>query len=367
MRIIVGINPISYQKIKEYVEENRYRDATEFLSVAVDNQILLEEGEGSERSSIDHFKGLNVHRVTRQSKIPSASPRFEAIASYHPGPLLSRPSHSVEQIAPPHLERLQSEVIWGQFNRVFPAVLVLRVLTNLLQAKGTQYVSLQTLYSEAGSQALALGQYLQRIDKEQGTARGRKLATALPASGRDQVKSLGRFRSQFVGYLEKRGGRLYGLCPSLSAIDIMQDPKAGYIVGITRFGYDFAALPNPILDEGRYDSTLGPEEISFYIDHIYNNLAQEFGSMKTVLEAVKEGASTPGSLDAIVQRINREWNPKVAATQRAGLVSRLSELGLLEVVWNGSRSNYRISEAGLVLLNRYQTGPDKLEREGMSR
>ncbi len=353
MRIITNIEPRNIGIIREYIEHGRYRSLAEFVDVAIQNQIALEETEATvSPAGAQQFRtavpGSALEETTAEgSHSPlETTPRISDAKK----PLLRKPSQTVKTIPPPEAQKLWSEYVWGQYNRIFPGVLALRVLANLLELNRVETVSLDELYSEAGSEARAIGKVLQQVDRAENRSRGQRLATALPVATKDAVKALTRYRTQFIGHLAKKEGKLYGLCPSLLMVDIMSGAKQGATIGITKYGLEFASLPNPILDEHRFDTTLGPEEVEFYIRHVRSSLPREFGAMKTLAQAIQSGKQSSTSLDTTVRTLDSGWSGQVVATQKAGLLGRMLELGLVEIAWTGPNSAYRCSPEGKRIL-----------------
>ena len=123
---------------------------------------------------------------------------------------------------------------------------------------------------------------------------------------------------------------------------------------LTEAGLQLARLQNPILDEkGEKGITarFTPEEVDFFIRHIREHVPAEDFAFRCVLGAVADGANSPESLDDALEKFvtKREDKPYTRAfltTQRAGVVSRLIDLGLMQRVREGVTVKYEVTAKG---------------------
>jgi hypothetical protein len=121
------------------------------------------------------------------------------------------------------------------------------------------------------------------------------------------------------------------------------------LVGITQAGVEFAKIPNPVLDDDNLDTSLNQKEVDFYLAHVKSDVKGEFAGIKWILTKINQGINERESLNS---ELNKEFaelwgaSDAVVNTQRAGLMARMFELGLLEKEKNGIYVTYHISEFG---------------------
>jgi hypothetical protein len=145
---------------------------------------------------------------------------------------------------------------------------------------------------------------------------------------------------------------LFGMLPDLKFVNAIQDEDGSFRIGLTEYGKQFAALENPVLDLGRPES-LSKEEINFLINHIADNIPNEFEHVMTVLKAINEGKQTRPELNEILKQYyvryhqGTEWSNTVVNTMRSGLMSRLNDLGLIKREKLGKNVRYHLTPEGI--------------------
>ena len=127
-----------------------------------------------------------------------------------------------------------------------------------------------------------------------------------------------------------------------------KDPK----LLLTGAGWALASLANPTLDRAsEAGGKLSEEERAFLIKHIRDNVPVEDFAIRTVLAAIEAGASNPDDLDSALrgympERTDEPFSPAFLSTQRAGAISRMTDLGLVPREREGLRVAYVVSAAG---------------------
>jgi DNA-binding HxlR family transcriptional regulator len=240
----------------------------------------------------------------------------------------------------------------GFSNRLFPVKPIVRVLGNLVEASGSQYIALDELQEKSAEVARELGKMIQKKDKTMGRQRGTIISAGLPFGREDKAKS--RFENQFVGFIGK--SKLEGAAPNLRFLEIIKDGNSA-LAGITDSGLKFAALPNPILDKQDYAFPFSEEEVAFLLEHIATNLEGERRLMRDILKSISDGVATPDEMTERVESWRRryydhQWTNNQVLAMRVGIISRMNELGLLERQKNGVKVTYRLTEAGKDYLKR---------------
>jgi hypothetical protein len=335
LKYIVDLMPELAKKVSDLINQGRYESVTQFANVAFQNQLLLEE---NPQETLD---GLIETPISKQK----TSENRTSISC-----LLSNSNiESTRTLSPPDDAKIPNDCLWGQYNRIFPIKITLRVLTNIL--KNNETVELSLLQTQAVEAARAVGLLLKKEDKKARRKYGDMLSSALP-TGRNIEKTEKRFINHFVGYYT-RAGRIEGAPGALKFLNIIEDEEKEQIVGITEIGLRFAALPNPVLDEENFGKTLNRDESLFYIKNVFQNLPREKELNISILKAVNEGKSSPSKLNEEIAPLSRGWSQAMVSTIRAGAISRLNELGLLSRSRRGVEVNYSLTQFGNDVLSTY--------------
>lgn len=244
--------------------------------------------------------------------------------------------------------------LFGQYNKLLPAKAACRAIANLLLERGEPIPALEAA-GTISEQAVLLGDYLWAYDNRHRLKRDAAVSLAFPKSQGDVAKSKMRFANQFV-VSGGKGNRLIGLPAELRLLgQVGTDSR----IALTEPGWEFAALPNTVLDG--YDTDVGTkltaQETSLLIGHIMRNIQVEDFAYRTILRAILEGATTPGLLDSTLER----WLPPVSdsapsrsflSSQRSGAVSRMVDLGLVQRIREGLHVSYEVTGAGKGYLGR---------------
>lgn len=357
MKVIIDISNTQQEKIGRLIGKGKFTNFSDFVEVAIVNQLVLEET-GQVLSSEQFNKAL----TSRGRSVPSSEIKSTelvmtskaSIGSRFPELSLYADGYSDTQLAPmPGDDMVNSNIpLWGQYNRLLPVKVTLRLLANTLKNEKMQYVVLKQFREKGSEVARDLGLLLRERDRRARKSRGERTFIGFPVR-EDEYKSKERFKNHFVGYADTKG------CPkgALSELKMasITTIKGEKLLGITEPGLTFAIMENPVLDDGEAGKPFSEEEATFYLQHVWRNLPGEREAVSFLLQSIKNGITRPGDLTASMQgfskQIGESWNKAVANTMRAGLVSRLQELGLLEREKVGARGiAYNLSSLGIKLL-----------------
>lgn len=335
MRIIVDVPQGFVQKIKTMIDLGKYANIEEFIEVSLLNQLKLETEEANPIANINY-----KNRLTE-----NPPPVFKSTISN----ILSLNDENYKKIKISDVSDKNNKyftTIWGQYNKIFPVKVTLRMLLNSLNDE--KYINLNDFSKIAIDSARILGLKLLDADKMNKKTKGEKLSTALPV-GDDPYKSKNRFMNHFIGYLDSEG-RIIGAPGIMNFISLVKEEKTK--IGITSSGLQFASLENPILDQDNCSNgTLSNNEIEFLIDHIKNIIPDEFFLMKNLLLSIQKGKNRPSEQLQEILNIQKNITLSQAGIVRGGLVSRMVELKLIESYRIGMREiGYNITERGTSLL-----------------
>lgn len=350
----------------EIVRNGAYRDYSELLSVSIANQLLLNSVQATEPktasvpcNSIPPSTEAKTERLrpaeTVRAAISNASEikesRIPKIFSIDGGD-----SAGIELAPLPNdafvagMEITADRWIFGQHNKLLPVKANVRALLNLLRtATELPGVELEEAARQIANEASRLGEVLRRSDTNSRRSRDESISLAFPSSEpSNSDKSRLRYASQFVGSVSKAGG-MTGLLIDLKLVNI--DRHKPPRIRLTEPGLRFAELYNPILDAEEPDQQqrFSPKEIDFMLRHIQGHLPVEQFAFSATLNAIADGSNTPELLDAALQKYlpDRKDKPFTLAfltTQRAGVISRMADLGLVTRARNGSNVTYVATE-----------------------
>ena len=338
-----------------------YRDYSEAVAVAVSNQLLFHRSAKSSRgaASITIAERSSVRDAGSAEVVPppgTSEDKKEADAAEIPG-LFRMVDCEVRQgnaAAFPNDAFTRGQKItidrwiFGQHNKLLPLKASMRALANLsLDQQGG--VPLVKAATEIATASEILGSYLRRMDQDLGLVREESLSTAFPSAATDINKSRMRFSNQFVGALNKRG-QLRGFPIDLKLVNY-KNPKDPKLL-LTEAGWTLASLANPTLDRGaETGEKLSEDERAFLIQHIRDNVPVEDFAIRAVLAALEAGARNPDDLDSALreympERSDEPFSPAFLSTQRAGAISRMTDLGLVVREREGLRVAYMAAQLG---------------------
>jgi hypothetical protein len=374
MIICFDIQRDTKSQMDEMVQDGDYRDYSELLAVAVANQHLLHVSR--------RVNGLPTVTPALQPLSTPEEPRFggklpakEVNAAYRPGgqeesiPAIflkpnGQPQLSLAPLPNDAFARGMTVTadrwIFGQHNKLLPAKANVRALVNLLGCETKPVgVDLDDASREIATSASELGNYLRSLDLHSERSRDDSLALAFPSSeASNSDKSRLRYANQFVGSLS-REGRMTGLLVDFKFVNV--DRHKPPRIRLTEAGLRFAQLVNPILDGsmGEALEKFSSEEVEFIIAHIKENIPVEDFAYDVTLGAIRAGNDTPESLDRALKqylpdRKERPFTDAFLTTQRAGVISRMADIGLVARTRSGSNVTYVLTEQGMQFIQKGQ-------------
>lgn len=328
---IINIPKQYEDKIKELINKGECNSMNEFIIFAIESYLELQK------------EGIKIFDFESKETMKEEIKKENSFGNY-----LKSNIENVKYIESPIIA---DKPIWGQFSRIFPIKLSLRVLANMLENNG-EMIEIKEFEDKATKIAEEYYKILEEDDKKKGRILGDNFNAGLPKKGE---KSEHRFQSQ---YLENA-------LINLKFADIKKVNGKPKRIGITENGYKFAILENPIIDNNDFNSQLSEQETEFFLNHISKNLKEEKEHVKILLNAIKNGINNPNTLTSEMKKyyevllLNEKWFTKtekieigVANTMRAGLVSRLYEMKLIKKEKNGKNVSYVLNENGFKLLEK---------------
>lgn len=340
---LIDIEQKQLQAIEQLVKLSRYESLEQFVELAIRNQIFYETNGSEFKLGISQGVGQGA---VGKGKVKIGRGPEKAKRGNH-NRLVAKPSWAFtnSDIEPFPDAKPTTRPLWGQFYRFLPVKLVVRLLA---QAQSEQPAEMKEFFAKAVAEALDLADRLRSIDDTKRSTNGLSLAAGFPSAERDWSKSSQRFFSQYVGRV-RSDGTLDGFLAALGFATLRQDDRRR-LIGLTNTGIEFASLPNPVLDNGDVARPFSDEEISFLIDYIARWLSGEKDQLREIVQLISQGVDIPKELDSHLGEYYRarysdeKWTDAKVSVMRAGAVSRLAEVGVINVVKKGVRVEYKLAE-----------------------
>lgn len=348
MRYVVDVTQQQEDVIKELIYNGRYQNVAQFISTAIENQIHIETSDAvyvtnrvdeknirSDSMSTSFLAYPHLIKLTKIKNLPQTVtiPKFSDLA-------ISLQGIKEEQCW-----------LWGQTNKILPIKIGLRILYSLIG--NNQWLDLEEYRNKASDIAAGFGTNLRKYEDAKGKLRDGRLSTGMPDE--KEFKSKLRYKGQFLAYIRK-DGKFDGAMPFLRFVNLNKDEKGRIFIGLTEPGLDFAKLDNPAIDYDNYEDSFSIEEINFYLDHVSRYVRGEKEAIMWLLNKVSQGFNNIESInDELSKELSVAWKEPSSAvinTQRAGLMSRVFEIGLIEKEKRGVSVTYAVSQRGGKFLNK---------------
>jgi Arc/MetJ-type ribon-helix-helix transcriptional regulator len=334
MKIISDLPEYIVTKIHKLVSEGRYPSISDFLMIAVENQLTLEGMETTD----------NVNQSLNELESPLGSRKGQYQYPTEDIPILD--------LSPqPTSDNLWDLWIWGQINRILPIKFAARLLA-IESAQQGNFPD-KTAFNKISSEvARDFGLFLEKQDSKFNKLRDEKLSTGFPI-GKIKEKSQDRFWSQFVGY-QRNNGTLTGGLFDFSLANITNNDNGKYNIGLNPQGLALAKLPNPVIDYQEYENSLSDGEIEFFLNHIHSYVPGEASLYKILLGLFNEGVIRREDINNKLSDfvIGSGWSKGLISTQRSGAISRMFEMNLISKKRKGLEVRYLITNKGKSFLER---------------
>jgi len=309
MRLITNLDPSTYDEVERLVETSDYRDVNQFIRVAVQNQISL-EGEGSVE------KQISDQHTPWGRTIPDGIPVDEPFE-------MSR----------------EDLLFFQQYYRFFPLVVVLVELAEQTAQKGGP-IRLSKFRSVMKESVEPVRNRIKSWEDEHDIKRKNRKSTGLAKIDVENPEySMKRFLDHYVGRIRQRDRQPISFGNETAFISyrpIKEENEC--LVQLTPEGRNLVELGNPLLQSGPESPPLSPEEAEYIVDHLRENLDEEYLFIRETHEIISGIddetytseidqfrdflVSSPGLGDAPSDDRVRSMT--------AGVLSRMVELGLLD-------------------------------------
>jgi hypothetical protein len=351
MIVCVNVSRNTKELMDSFVERGDYNGYAELIESAVTNMsvlrthmaedkaILIDSSERTELPKPNAIAGSSAPATITVSIDSVLTPEIFRLHQDTGSPVFA-------EITIPDLPQrgyLPQDWFFGQHNKLLPVKATCRAIRAML-ATSPDGVDLGTATNQITNAAVILRQMLVTMDSARGSGKGDSLAAGFPTK---EEKARLRFASQFVG-TASRVGSLSGLPADLKLIGVVGHGRK-VSISLTQAGWDFTEIENPILDHNQATCRLTDEESAFLLRHIDAYVPSERSAFRMILHAITVGSDTPDALDRALREFvgnATEIKDSHLATQRAGAVARMFDLGLIGRAKTGLFVRYYLKDAG---------------------
>lgn len=331
MSYIIDIPEPIIRKVIRLIEEGRYGTMQDFAMAAFQNQLQIEEMNQKYEPKEISFQKLESPRLSISSSTGYMSLKLSGL---NPDRI---------QTVEATYDYPRSEWIFGQINRLLPVKFGLRFLLHKLQ-DGSRWFPLGVFHEQAAMEARKFGDRLQQQDEAYSRARSDRYSVGFPIG--EESKSIPRYRSQFLGYLQPSTGSTFGALLNLYFAAISRDSKGQDLIGVTKEGKEFGLLRNPVIDDEADENTISVEETRYYIRHIQLKARHEADAVETLLYLIYNGKNDTQKIDYELSRKFPGWSRSQIATNRSGIIGRTQDLNLISKEYKGQNIEYSLTELG---------------------
>lgn len=310
MKIFIDIPGDTVERATAVLADGGYRSLSEFLLVALENQVSLELGSATQSDS---------DRATGSGESESRAVPVETTSSTIAG-------QAMEGLPAPEESRLTADEhgwLSGFINRLLPVKVAARSLLKL-QARGL--VTLEELREAAAEDATILAKRLAARGAD-NAPRDESILIGLPAR-EPLFRAKRRFADHFVGRADGEGvlhGALFEL--GLAALEARSTKR----VGLTDVGRRFAELSNPVMDEmGPLHSALSTAERDIYLAEVALGIPRERSAFHALLAALTTNAQSVSDLDSLAAKALRATHTRdTARSAKTAAIGRMRDLDLV--------------------------------------
>lgn len=212
-------------------------------------------------------------------------------------------------------------------NRLAPLIAPLRVLA-ALQAEAVGPIPWDRLVDQGALCARQVGLTIREQDERAGRRGRRRRWTGWPVGG-DEAASLSRFRSHFLGRIDREPED-----SPLVALGLIGHLD-GY-VGLTQRGWQFAACATPLLGEVAEEQPLASEQ-QLLLAQALSQVPEEWSMVSLALSTLADSNGDPTSIDRVMTAAQPSWTDSMATSFRSAIIGRMADAGLVSVDVNSGQ------------------------------
>ena len=322
-----------------------YAGLDELIEVALVNQLNIEGFPIRSSGRADEFPhenpGVDQATVRKPERAPADVPTTSSVIGDPTAPLVEPQNPG-------------DESLFVMTNRLSPVKVAARSLAVLSREAGT-WPTIADFHAQASAFARAVGLRLR--------AEGTRRWVGYPV-GPDIAKAKERFVNSFT--ITAAAGRARGPMSLLGLAAIIEESRSTkrsrgekstarpvLRVALTNAGWKLATLPCPLLGECDGD-TLSSAEATLLTDQILR-ASRERDVIRGFLGLVRRSAGIQSRLDELMATRDSQKSADLVVAERAALVGRLTDLGLVLHEGRGTGARLSLTSSGRELLDHLQT------------
>jgi len=315
VKILVELDPNTYEQISTLVAEGKYDSVEQFLRAGAANQLTIESPDA----------------INEEETAVGTS---ETVEEYQWG-------YSVPEDVPvrePHPGNRQETLLFSQYYRFLPLKFALLELANETSAEG-EPVDLELFREHAAQSVISVRDSLVDWEETNEVAKHDRYSTGFPnRDASDSDRTMTRFLNHYVGRYRPERGEPSGFGHQLGLVSIMPTDESGATIALTAAGERFLRLDNPLLKAGPgpVDHQLSDSEQNFLVAHIHAELGFEYDFMDFVYDTLEHHRDTyTKALDQFRMFLERspgftdDPDDNRVRSHTAGTISRMVSLGVL--------------------------------------
>lgn len=317
MRVFTEIDPNTYDRIEKAVRKGKYRDADQFIRVAVQNQLNIENSEGG------------------RPPLESASePKSKSDGGHSWGYTVpDNPPVS----SPYELDR-ENQLLFQQYYRYFPLIPVMVELAEVTAETGEPAV-LGEFRDRIGKKIEPLRDAIVNWEERNNVKKTDRKSTGFPKIDvKNPEYSKKRYLDHFVGKIRKRDLEPKSFSHSLGFISYEPINEDKTLIQLTPAGKRLLEYENPLLSNGPDAPALSREEQAFIVAHLDATMHAEYRLMEFIYTTIADNGNGTytNRLDEFEQYLMSESgldddpSEERVRSHIAGALSRMVELGILD-------------------------------------
>lgn len=331
--ILIRIDSIVARAARAFLAESGqgYAGLDELIEVALSNQLSAEGFQSVSRS-----KRLGERKSSGRASVAEVETAT--------GPTMSAPGELGAAPPVPVVEGAAiDDSLFVMTNRLSPIKIAARALAIGVIELG-EWPTLPDFHDRASAFAREIGTRLRREESRRWVG--------YPV-GRDEAKARDRFVTSFT--VSASGGRPRGpmvllglanvfIAPAVSVAGSRKRERNSLRVGLTDVGWRLAALPSPVLNECDGMTLSTPEADVMALQIL--SAPREREVVRGFLGLVRRSAGSQARLDELMAAREPGKSADLLVAERAALVGRLSELGMIEHEGRGNEARVSLTPRG---------------------
>lgn len=320
MKIVVDLDPDTYERIKQYVVNGEYESVEQFLRASADNQLTIEAADNDS---------------PEEAPTSASEPPADAVSWGLDIP------ETVPTRGPFPVDR-SNILLFAQYYRFLPLKFVLYRLA-LESAEADVPLTLEAFRDHVSEAVLPVRDAIVRWEDQEDIPKGDRFSTAFPKQdASDPERTMRRYLNHYVGHYQPRKATPSGFGHDLGFVSI-ETTDDEVTIQLTEAGLAFARLENPVLENGPVaaEAALSDAERAYLVSHIRETMDMEYEFMAFVYKTLEHHDRTYTKLLENFRSFlenTQEFGPESSDNQirshTAGTISRMVSVGILE---RGSR------------------------------